>query len=54
LFISSKSVLYSRVHLDVQKSTDIPISDLLYALRQYLTGDDSANAIRITGISDDE
>jgi hypothetical protein len=53
LFISSKAILYSRVHLDVQKSTDIPISNLLYALRQYLTGDDSANAIRITGISDE-
>jgi hypothetical protein len=27
--------------------------DLLYALRLYLTGDDQANLIRISGISDE-
>jgi hypothetical protein len=27
---------------------------LLYALRLYLTGDDGANAIHITSVSDDD
>ena len=44
----------SRVELEgivkPTESTEIP--DLLYALRLYLTGNDGANSIRITGVSD--
>ena len=47
-------VLFSRVQLgDLPvKSEEDHTPDLLYALRLYLTGDDGANAIQITGISD--
>lgn len=44
--------LYSRVQINIQKPEGIRTPDLLYALRLYLTGDDGANAIHITGISD--
>lgn len=46
---------YSRVQLDMaNKPSEDKTPDLLYALRMYLTGDDSANAIRITGIVEDD
>lgn len=46
---------FSRIQLDTtQKPEDDTTPDLLYALRVYLTGDDAANAIRITGIVEDE
>ncbi len=51
--VESKVEVKSRIQLDVDKpveSTKIP--DLLYALRLYLTGNDGANSIRITGVSD--
>lgn len=51
--VDSKLEVKSRIQLDVDKpveSTKIP--DLLYALRLYLTGNDGANSIRITGVSD--
>jgi len=44
--------LFSRVQINIQKPEGIRTPDLLYALRLYLTGDDGANAIHITGISD--
>jgi hypothetical protein len=44
--------LFSRVQIDVRKPEGVRTPDLLYALRLYLTGDDGANAIHITGISD--
>lgn len=48
----SNIALFSRVQLDVQKPEGIRTPDLLYALHLYLTGDDGANAIHITGVSD--
>ena len=50
----SKVHLVSRVQLSIQKPADNPTPDLLYALRLYLTGDDGANAIHITSVSDDD
>ena len=50
----SNVTLFSRVQIDVQKPAGDRTPDLLYALRLFLTGDDGANAIHITGISDDE
>jgi hypothetical protein len=50
----SNIALFSRVQIDVQKPVGVRTPDLLYALRLYLTGDDGANAIHITGISDTE
>jgi hypothetical protein len=52
----SRNLQYkSRVVLDVSsKPSDDRTPDLLYALRVYLTGDSTANLIRITGIVDDE
>jgi hypothetical protein len=45
----------SRIQLDLSdKPAGDETPDLLYALRVYLTGDDSANAIRVTGVVDDE
>ena len=45
----------SRLKLDVStRSDDDRTPDLLYALRVYLSGDDAASAIRVTGIVDDE
>jgi len=46
--------LFSRVKIDVQKPEGVRTPDLLYALRLYLTGDDGANAIHITSVSDTE
>jgi cold shock CspA family protein len=44
--------LFSRVQINMQKPEGLRTPNLLYALRLYLTGDDGANAIHITGISD--
>jgi hypothetical protein len=44
--------LFSRVQINIQKPAGVRTPELLYALRLYLTGDDGANAIHITGISD--
>lgn len=48
----NNAALFSRVQIDIQKPEGVRTPDLLYALRLYLTGDDGANAIHITGISD--
>lgn len=50
----SHVTLFSRVQLGnlPSKPEGDHTPDLLYALRLYLTGDDGANAIQITGISD--
>ncbi len=54
LAINSHIALFSRVQLDnlPPKQEDDRTPDLLYALRLYLTGDDGANAIQITGVLD--
>lgn len=44
--------LFSRVQINIQKPDGVRTPDLLYALRLYLTGDDGANTIHITSISD--
>jgi hypothetical protein len=44
--------LFSRVQINLQKPAGDRTPDLLYALRLYLTGDDGANAIHISGVSD--
>ena len=46
--------LFSRVQITVPKPEGDQTPDLLYALRLYLTGDDGANAIHITSISDSD
>jgi len=46
--------LFSRVQINVTKPEGDRTPDLLYALRLYLTGDDGANAIHITSISDSD
>jgi hypothetical protein len=56
-FIAQASVqLESRVQVanlpEKPEGEDTP--DLLYALRLYLTGDTGANAIRVTGVNDDD
>lgn len=50
----SNITLFSRVQIDVQKPEGDRTPDLLYALRLYLTGDDGANAIHITSVSDSD
>lgn len=53
----SNIALLSRVQIDlkdVQKPEGIRTPDLLYALRLYLTGDDGAKALHITGIADSD
>lgn len=52
IVVESKIQLFSRVQLTIQKPAGDHTPDLLYALRLYLTGDDGANAIHITSISD--
>jgi cold shock CspA family protein len=53
--IRAKAEVPSRIKLDLSdKPEDDMTPDLLYALRVYLTGDDSAAAIRVTGINDDD
>jgi hypothetical protein len=44
--------LFSRVKLNIQQPDGVRTHDLLYALRLYLTGEDGANAIHVTSISD--
>lgn len=46
--------LYSRVKITLEKPDSIRTPDLLYALDLYLTGHDGANAIYISGVSDDD
>ena len=50
----SNANLFSRVKLNLQKPAGDRTPDLLYALRLYLTGDDGANAIHITSVSDSD
>jgi hypothetical protein len=52
ILAESNRTLFSRIQIDVQKPAGIRTPDLLYALRLYLAGDDGANAIHITGVSD--
>ncbi len=54
LIAESNINLFSRVQINIQKPDGVRTPDLLYALRLYLTGDDGANAIHITGISDND
>jgi hypothetical protein len=45
--------IFSRVLINIQKTEgDRRTPDMLYALRLYLTGDDGANTIHITSVSD--
>lgn len=46
--------IFSRVQINIQKPAGDRTPDLLYALRLYLTGDDGANAIHISSVSDSE
>jgi hypothetical protein len=46
--------IISRVQINLQKSEGDRTPDLLYALRLYLTGDDGANAIHISSVSDSD
>ena len=50
----SNVALFSRVQIRLQKPEGDLTPDLLYALRLYLTGDDGANAIHISSVSDSE
>ena len=50
----SNVTLISRVQINLQKPQGDRTPDLLYALRLYLTGDDGANAIHISSISDSD
>ena len=50
----SNVALVSRVQINLQKLQGDRTPDLLYALRLYLTGDDGANAIHISSVSDSE
>lgn len=46
--------IFSRVQINIEKPEGDRTPDLLYALRLYLTGDDGANAIHISSISDSD
>lgn len=48
----SNVTLVSRMQINLQKPDGDLTPDLLYALRLYLTGDDGANAIHVSGVSD--
>lgn len=50
----SNVTLISRVQINLQKPQGDRTPDLLYALRLYLTGDDGANAIHISSVSDSD
>jgi hypothetical protein len=50
----SNTEIVSRVQINLQKPHGDRTPDLLYALRLYLTGDDGANAIHISSISDSD
>lgn len=46
--------LFSRVQLNLHKPANDCTPDLLYALRLYLTGDNGANAIHVTSVSEND
>ena len=46
--------LNSRVQINIEKPEGDRTPDLLYALRLYLTGDDGANAIHISSVSESD
>jgi hypothetical protein len=50
----SNVTLNSRVQINLRKPKGDRTPDILYALRLYLTGDDGANAIHITSVSDSD
>jgi hypothetical protein len=52
IFLQSNVPLISRLQINIQKPEGDRTPDLLYALRLYLTGDDGANIIRISNVSD--
>lgn len=52
IIAQSNVSIFSRVQINIKKSETDFTPDLLYALRLYLTGDDGANAIHITSVSD--
>lgn len=54
IIAQSNVTLISRVQINLQKPEGDRTPDLLYALRLYLTGDDGANAIHITSVSDSD
>jgi hypothetical protein len=54
IIVQEKIPLFSRVQLNIEKPAGDDTPDLLYALRLYLTGDDGANAIHITSVSDND
>lgn len=54
LVVQSNIQLFSRVQINIQKTAGDCTPDLLYALRLYLTGDDGANAIHISSVSDND
>ena len=54
IVVQSNVTLSSRVQLNINKPPGDRTPDLLYALRLYLTGDDGANAIHITSVSDND
>jgi hypothetical protein len=54
-FVEKGKPLSTRVELQLEKPPEYEkVPDLLYAIRLYLTGDDRANAIRVTGVSDED
>ena len=54
IVLQSNLSVFSRVQINIQKPEGDRTPDLLYALRLYLTGDDGANAIHISSISDSD
>ncbi len=53
IVVKNKINMSSRIQFgDLDKNADDPTPDLLFALNLYLAGEDSANAIRITSVSD--
>lgn len=54
LVAKSTAILSCRVQINIEKPDGDHTPDLLFALRLYLTGDDGANAIHISRISDSQ
>ncbi|HDR8938665.1 hypothetical protein PPN31119_01982 [Pandoraea pnomenusa] len=54
LVAQSNISLPSRVQINIEKPEGDRTPDLLYALRLYLTGDDGANAIHVSSVSDSD
>lgn len=54
LVAQSNISLLSRVQINIKKPEGDRTPDLLYALRLYLTGDDGANAIHVSSVSDSD